>query len=66
MILTALGLPTRRPKHLRGYSLAVVEIRLSRKGLDWMVVVRLRFWGEQPVGVRTHLHDLGEEDARSH
>jgi hypothetical protein len=46
VVLTALDLLTRRPKHLRGYSVAAVEIRLFWMGSDWMVMVRLRFWGE--------------------
>jgi len=65
VVLTALGLPT-RPKHLREYSVAVVERFLSWEGLDLMTVPCLRLWGEKSIGVRAHLYDWGEEGAQAH
>ena len=66
MILTTLGLPTKRLEHLREYSVAAVERFLSWEGLDLMTVPCLHPRGEKSIGVRAHLYDSGVESAQAH
>jgi hypothetical protein len=66
VVLTTLGLPTKRLKHLREYSVAVVERFLFWEGLDLMTVPCLHPWGEKSIGVRAHLYDSGVEGAQAH